>query len=247
MAAPYTGIAVLYRFAGSGRPCPNGERALEILRRRGFKVEDRRLRSLEEEAAFRLRHEVDATPLIYVDGERIGGYAELVARFGDLPQRAFPRHLPVTAVFVVTALLALAANHATSDALAVRGLEWFVGGGLCIIAVLRLQDMRRCAEVMRSFDLLARRWPAYGYAYPVLDAAVGLLVIGELVPYVAAPVALAMGLLGAASGVNAAFIKRRKLTCSCIGGAKEEVSLAGFFLLENLMLLTAGAWSLTGG
>jgi glutaredoxin len=57
--------------------CPFGVRAKEMLEERGFEVDDRILSSREEVEAFKSEHGLTTTPLIAIDGEEIGGSAEL--------------------------------------------------------------------------------------------------------------------------------------------------------------------------
>lgn len=69
--------ATLYRMVLPDHTCPYGVAAKERLEGAGFDVEDRILSSREEVDEFKDRHDVETTPLIFIDGERIGGYAHL--------------------------------------------------------------------------------------------------------------------------------------------------------------------------
>jgi glutaredoxin len=69
--------AVLYRMVLPTHTCPYGVDAKDLLRRAGYEVEDRHLTTREETDAFKAKHGVATTPQIFIDGERIGGYAEL--------------------------------------------------------------------------------------------------------------------------------------------------------------------------
>ena len=71
--------AVLYRMVLSDHTCPFGVRAKELLEQGGFEVDDRILSSREEVDAFKAEHGVDATPQVFIDGERIGGSDDLEA------------------------------------------------------------------------------------------------------------------------------------------------------------------------
>ena len=65
--------ATLYRMILPDHECPFGRRAKAMLEERGFAVEDRILGSREEVDAFKSEHGLETTPLIFIDGERIGG------------------------------------------------------------------------------------------------------------------------------------------------------------------------------
>lgn len=57
--------------------CPFGRRALQLLHDNGFEVEERQLTSRAEVDAFKQEHGLATTPLIFVDGVRIGGCSDL--------------------------------------------------------------------------------------------------------------------------------------------------------------------------
>lgn len=69
--------AQLYRMILPDHTCPFGVRAKELLESAGYEVDDQILSSREEVDAFKEKHGVDTTPQVFVEGERIGGSAEL--------------------------------------------------------------------------------------------------------------------------------------------------------------------------
>ena len=69
--------ATLYRMVLPDHTCPFGLRAKQMLDQHGFEVDEHILGSREEVDAFKTEQGVDATPQIFIDGERIGGSDEL--------------------------------------------------------------------------------------------------------------------------------------------------------------------------
>lgn len=69
--------ATLHRMVLPDHTCPFGVRAKQILQAEGFEVEDHILRSREEVDAFKAEHGVATTPIVFIDGERIGGSDDL--------------------------------------------------------------------------------------------------------------------------------------------------------------------------
>lgn len=69
--------ATLYRMVLPDHTCPFGVRAKQILQAEGFEVDDRILRSRDEVEAFKADHHVATTPLVFIDGEQIGGSDDL--------------------------------------------------------------------------------------------------------------------------------------------------------------------------
>ena len=65
--------AVLYRMVMPDHVCPYGLKALDLLKRNGFAVEDRWLRTRAETDAFKAKHDVKTTPQVFIGDKRIGG------------------------------------------------------------------------------------------------------------------------------------------------------------------------------
>ena len=69
--------AILYRMVLPDHVCPFGLRAKALLEHACVAFEDRILGSREAVDSFKAKHGVVTTPLIFIDGEAIGGSREL--------------------------------------------------------------------------------------------------------------------------------------------------------------------------
>jgi glutaredoxin 3 len=70
---------VLYRMKLPDHECPFGLLAKRMLDDAGIEFDDRLLTSREEVDAFMEEQGVEATPQVFIGGERIGGSEELAA------------------------------------------------------------------------------------------------------------------------------------------------------------------------
>ena len=123
-----------------------------------------------------------------------------------------------------------------------RAVEALVAFAMCLLALQKLRDIESFSTMFLNYDLLARRWVWYGYIYPVAEGLAGLFMLAAL-PWLAAPLAIFIGGIGAVSVIKAVYVDRRELRCACMGGSS-EVPLGVVSLSENLMMLTAGIWML---
>ena len=69
--------AKLVRMVLPDHECPFGLRAKMMLEQAGFELEEHILRTREEVDAYEAEHGVQTTPQIFIDGEHIGGSADL--------------------------------------------------------------------------------------------------------------------------------------------------------------------------
>jgi glutaredoxin 3 len=69
--------AILYRMVLPEHVCPFGLRAKQMLEESGYDIDDRLLRTRQEVDEFEADQQVDTTPLIFIDGELVGGSDDL--------------------------------------------------------------------------------------------------------------------------------------------------------------------------
>jgi glutaredoxin len=227
--------------------CPYGVKAVHLLKRSGYQIDDHHLRTREATDAFKAKHKVSTTPQIFIGGERVGGYDELRRFLGK--RVADPKatsYQPIIVLFGLSALMALGASHAvTGGPFTLLAVEWFIGFSMVILALLKLQNIETFSTMFLNYDLLAKRWVPYGYVYPFAEAAAGVLMIAGVLKWVSIPIALFIGTVGSVSVFKAVYIDCRELKCACVGGSS-NVPLGFVSLTENLMMVAMAVWMSIG-
>lgn len=238
--------AILYRMVMPGHICPFGVKSKYLLESKGYSVDDRWLGTRAEVDAFKEKHGVKTTPQTFIHGERIGGHDDLRRFFGKhVPQPGATSYTPIIALFSMTALMALAASFAAyGTPFTIRAAEWFVSFSMCVLALLKLQDVERFSTMFLNYDLLAKRWVPYGYVYPFAEGLAGILMTAGALHWLSIPIALFIGGIGAVSVFKAVYIERRALKCACVGGSS-SVPLGFVSLTENLGMIAMALWMLT--
>jgi glutaredoxin len=243
--SPSKPVAILYRMKTPSHVCPFGLKARALLRRKGYRVDDRLLTSREETDAFKAEHDVKTTPQAFIGGERIGGYDDL-RTFFSYPQKDkdAKTYTPVIAIFASAAMMALAVSWAAyGTLLTMRAAEWFIAISMCLLAVQKLRDLDAFSNTFLGYDLLARRYVRYAYIYPFAELLAGVLMIAGALIWFAAPLALFIGAIGAVSVFKAVYIEKRDLRCACVGG-NSNVPLGFVSLLENVLMVAMAVWML---
>ena len=235
--------AELYRMVTPQHTCPWGLKALDLLKREGFEVEDHHLRSREETDAFKAKHQVETTPQTFIGGRRIGGYDDLSEHLGkEVKDENAVTYKPVFALFSMALAMALATSWAAYGTIAtISAAEWFVAFSMCLLALQKLKDVDGFATMFLNYDLLAQRWVPYSKVYPFAEGLAGVLMISGALLWVSIPVALFIGSIGAVSVFKAVYVDQRELKCACVGG-DSNVPLGFVSLTENLMLGGMAVW-----
>lgn len=136
-------------------------------------------------------------------------------------------------LLVIVGIILLAAVTATISARGTweDGMVSFMAGFFLVFAGLKLLDVAGFAEGYSTYDLLAHRVKAYGYVYPFLELALGLLYLTRTnLP--ATNIATIILMLFSGIGVAIKISKKEKFQCACLG-TMIKVPLTKVTLIED--------------
>lgn len=237
--------ATVYRLVTDAHLCPWGLKTVDLLRRKGYAVDDHHLANSEQNKAFKAEHGVSTTPQVFIDGERVGGYEDLRRHLGlRVRDPEATSYQPVVALFAMTALMAMAMSQVVAGTpLTGQAIAWFIALSMCVLALLKLQDLASFSTMFLGYDLLAQRWVPYSYIYPFAEGLAGVLMLAGVLTWLSAPLALVIGGIGAVSVFKAVYIDKRDIKCACVGGGS-RVPLGFVSLAENLMMIAMAVWML---
>lgn len=125
-------------------------------------------------------------------------------------------------------------------------LARLVTGGVWLVAgALKLPDPSESVRAVRAYDLLPEAVvPGVGYLLPVLEVAIGvLLVLGLLTR----PAAIVSSLLFVAFivGISAAWARGLQIDCGCFGGGGYDADATSKYpweIARDVGLLALSAW-----
>jgi len=238
--------AKLFRMATAEHICPYGLKSLDLLKRQGYKVEDKLLKSREETDEFKAKYDVKTTPQAFIDDKRVGGYDDLLDHFGkNNPQKKEGKtYTPIIALFSVTFGLALAFSWLMFSRIEPwETLRFFVAISMSVLAIQKLRDLESFSNQFITYDLLGMRMVRYSYVYPFVEALAGIGMIAKFALVFVCPASIFIGTIGALSVFKAVCIDKRDLKCACVGG-DSNVPLGFVSLTENLMMIFMGVWML---
>ncbi|OJA07247.1 MauE/DoxX family redox-associated membrane protein [Halomonas sp. QHL1] len=235
--------ARVYRMKTADHLCPFGMKTLDLLKRKGYQVDDHPLTSRDEIDAFKAQESVDTTPQTYIGDKRIGGYEEVREYLGmSVPSAKETSYRPVVAIFVTALLIGLSVSWVANGTLvAARMPEYAVATAMVLLGLQKLQDVESFSTMFLNYDLLAQRYIPYSYVYPYAETLAGVLMLAGALIWLAAPLALFIGTVGAVSVFKAVYVDKRELKCACVGGSS-NVPLGFVSLTENIAMILMGLW-----
>jgi len=238
--------ATIFRKVMDSHLCPYGIKAKFLLEKAGFDIIDHQLKSQQEADECMKKYDVDTTPQIFIEEKHIGGYDELKTYLNkDSSKKNKASYQPVVAIFLTAFLMALALNwQLKQDFNLIKILTSFIALSMCILAIFKLRDLESFSLQFISYDLLAQKYVPYAYIYPFIEALAGILMLGHVLIYLAAPGALFIGGIGAISVFKAVYIDKKDIKCACVGG-DSNVPLGFISLTENIMMIFIAIWMLS--
>ena len=116
-----------------------------------------------------------------------------------------------------------------------QSMSYFMAGFFLVFSGFKLMDLKGFAEGYSTYDLLARKIPAYGFIYPFLELGLGLMYLVSFRPQLANWFTII--LMGfSALGVIRSLLKKQKIQCACLGTFL-KVPLTNITLIEDFLMI----------
>ncbi len=120
-----------------------------------------------------------------------------------------------------------------------------VGGVWLVAGALKLEDPAESVRAVRAYDLLPEAIvPPVGHLLPVLEVAIGLLLVVGLLTRASAAVS-ALLFTAFVIGISAAWARGLQIDCGCFGGGGFDPDAEAAYpweLARDVALLLASAW-----
>jgi len=120
-----------------------------------------------------------------------------------------------------------------------RAMGRFMAGFFLVFSFFKLLDLRGFADAYSTYDIVAARWPVYGYIYPFIELALGAAYLTGFVPLATNIVTiLVMGV--STIGVVKSLTARRKIRCACLGTVF-NLPMSFVTLVEDVLMVVMAA------
>lgn len=117
-------------------------------------------------------------------------------------------------------------------------LQWmrqFMAGFFLLFSFFKLLDIKAFSEAYRTYDIVARVFPAWGFVYPFAELSMGILFLADIYPLgINIATFLLMGI--GSIGVIQSLVKKRSVQCACLGTII-KLPLSRVTLFEDLLMV----------
>ncbi|MEX0315120.1 MAG: heavy-metal-associated domain-containing protein [Allomuricauda sp.] len=119
----------------------------------------------------------------------------------------------------------------------------FMGLFYIVFSFFKFLDLKGFPDSFRMYDPLAKVLPVYGWIYPFLELALGLLFLMRI--QVTAALIITVIILGITTiGVTKTLLDKKSIRCACLGTALNLPMTEATFI-ENAIMLVMAVWMLT--
>lgn len=157
-----------------------------------------------------------------------------------LPVKSAQTYKPLLILLAYLLLVIIAASIAGGHFQLMEAMRLFMGGFFIAFSFFKMLDLRGFADAYRSYDLVAKACPGYGFVYPFIELALGLAYLAAWQPFgvnLATAVIMGISLLGVIKAVTS----RQTIRCACLGTVFNLPMSTVTIIEDGLMILMAVA------
>ena len=114
----------------------------------------------------------------------------------------------------------------------------FMGLFYIVFSFFKMLDLKGFPESFKMYDPLAKRVPAYGWIYPFIETALGLMFLMRFQVDIALVITLIV--LGITTiGVTTTLLDKKSIRCACLGTALKLPMTEATFIENAIMIVMA--------
>lgn len=151
---------------------------------------------------------------------------------------------PLLLVFFYLVLVTFLATANSAAPSVMTAMPIFMGGFFLIFSFFKLLDLKGFAGSYAGYDIIAKKWYAWGYIYPFVELLLGIAFVTNYQPAItnlATLVVMGLSIIGVLQSVW----NKRKIQCACLGTGF-NLPMSTVTIIEDGLMIAMSAVMLTG-
>lgn len=142
---------------------------------------------------------------------------------------------PILLIFGYITLLSVLLSWTGNNINSMQFMRVFMSGFFLIFSFFKLLDLQGFADSYSMYDLIAKRFPSWGYIYPFIELALGIAFAVNFNPVLTNWITL--GVMGVSIiGVLQSVLNKRKIRCACLG-AVFNLPMSTITIIEDGLMI----------
>ena len=157
----------------------------------------------------------------------------------SIPEISVATYKPLILIVAFITGVSLLAQYPFGDFSAMLWMRHFMAGFFIVFSFFKLLNLKGFVNAYRGYDLVAERWNGWGFVYPFVELALGLLYLTGTAPFwtnVATVVILGISSLG----VIKSNLNKQKIKCACLGDVF-ALPMSTITIIEDLTMVAMAA------
>ena len=128
----------------------------------------------------------------------------------------FITYKPILLIFGYLIAITLVATNLTGDFRVMTGLRIFMSGFFLTFSFFKLLNLKGFAESYSMYDIVAKKFSAWGYIYAFIELGLGLAYALNLASALVNAITIVV-MSVSLTGVLQSVLNKRKIQCACLG------------------------------
>lgn len=118
-------------------------------------------------------------------------------------------------------------------------MRHFMAAFFLLFSFFKMLDLKGFAESYSTYDIIAKKWPGWGYVYPFIELALGIAYLLKLHPLLTNAVTFVV--MGTSIvGVLQSVLNKRQIKCACLG-AVFNLPMSTVTIIEDALMIVMSA------
>jgi len=155
----------------------------------------------------------------------------------------FQTYKPIVLIFFYISTVTLLVELVSGNFDWIRLLEHFMAGFFLVFSFFKLLNLKGFAESYSMYDVVAKKWPVWGYIYAFIEFGLGLAFLTGASPVgtnLVTFVVMSISIIGVLQSV----VNRRKIKCACLGDVF-NLPMSTITIIEDALMIVMSAIMLT--
>jgi copper chaperone CopZ/uncharacterized membrane protein YphA (DoxX/SURF4 family) len=151
----------------------------------------------------------------------------------------FENYKPILLIFGYISLVTLLIQSSNHHFDFMQWMRHFMAGFFLVFSFFKLLNLKGFAESYAMYDVIARRVPVWGYAYALIELALGLAFLTNFQPMLtnlATLIVMSVSIIGVLQSV----LNKRKIQCACLG-AIFNLPMSTVTIIEDALMIGMSA------
>ena len=151
----------------------------------------------------------------------------------------FATYKPILVIFIYLTALAIIAGTGSHHFDWMKAMNLFMAGFFLTFSFFKMLDLKSFAESYVMYDVVAKKFPLWGYAYAFIELGLGIAFATNFEPVVTNIVTLVVMSISII-GVLQSVLKKQKIKCACLG-AVFNLPMSTVTIIEDALMIVMSA------